>query len=161
MLGSLSVEARLLSADSASGERQRAARQQEFLCAFGFLAQSQSDRIFTRLWQGPRPSHPELWAWAFAPRHLESRVQPSPGAGCPVCGFTTFAWADPSELPASVIQRVRVAFPVWDSTLGLCQRCAEIYSIPEAAYPPTVVSGISAGSRPSVPPVAQPPGDRH
>ena len=53
--------------------------------------------------------------------------QPSPGGPCPLCGFPTFAWADPLKLNEKVLAAVRREFPNWLPHHGVCGRCCAVY----------------------------------
>jgi hypothetical protein len=63
----------------------------------------------------------------------------TPGSRCPLCGFPTHAFeAHADRLPPEVVDRIRISFPTWTPSCGLCQQCADLYS-----------SGCLSGTRPS------------
>jgi hypothetical protein len=83
-------------------------------------------------------TYPELAAFARQPRELFGQdgsnpigdAQPLRGSPCPLCHFPTFHWAD---LHASdsiqVVAAIRDAYPTWDSSLGVCATCFDLFSI--------------------------------
>jgi hypothetical protein len=103
-------------------------RRAEFDLGFSFLPSPARIDCFNRLWTDPLPCHDRLVSIASDPRELGSNPVPVPGAGCPMCGFPTFDWIDPSRLSDKAMERVHLEFPGWQPAAGLCGRCFEIYA---------------------------------
>jgi hypothetical protein len=98
-----------------------------FESAFSFWPESRRDEVFSTLWATRTPRHEQLMALASDPRDLNHATRPLPGGSCPLCGFSTFEWAEPVSDDAirAVIER---EFPAWAPSHGVCRRCAEIYA---------------------------------
>jgi len=80
--------------------------------------------VFSRFFDGERPTHPELASFAFDPRAAIS----SPGTHCPLCRFPTHAFEpEPENLGNEVIEAITRDFPQWAPALGLCVQCADLY----------------------------------
>jgi hypothetical protein len=89
--------------------------------------------VVDRLWNGPRPSFPQLRRWAEDPPELAMAVgqtipaTPSDGpqAGvCPLCRFPSAAL----ELPTPALARlVGAEFRGWQPGERLCSRCGDRY----------------------------------
>lgn len=109
-------------------------RRREFARAFGL--QCGADEAFDRFWarcRTTRPTHPVLIAAAQSGSPPEERVAPAEsaprsrqGTPCPVCGFSTFDWAELDASP-DLARRVAAVAPHWSPQAGLCARCAEVY----------------------------------
>jgi hypothetical protein len=96
--------------------------------AFWFLQEDKRDDVFFRLREAKTPRHDELLALASAPRDLTHADKPLPGGACPLCGFSTFQWADVAGLEDSVRAAIGREFPHWAPVQGACLRCAEVYA---------------------------------
>ncbi len=101
----------------------------EFRGAFGFLGAA-ARSCFERLFDGPRPGHPDLVAMANDP--ASSSLTGEPGTAevhrCPLCGFPTRDFEpDPETLPGVILERIRVDEPAWRPERGLCRQCADLY----------------------------------
>ncbi len=134
LLWAVSIDGRLAASARApadSRERHWAA----FDRAFSFWPVARRDEVFDSLWRGRQPRHAELLALAANPRGLAPAPGPAPGAPCPLCGFTTFAWADTSAPTAATVAAIRTEFPAWTVTQGACRRCAEIYRVAATRAP--------------------------
>lgn len=115
-------------------------------CGFAFLPEAEREGLFAELAAEDAPRHDRLWAIASDPRRLSSgaggRV---PGSACPVCGFTTFEWAEESAV-ADAANAIAAEFPEWSSEDGCCGRCAELYAaVAGASVPATVLLPARAG----------------
>lgn len=82
---------------------------------------------FASLWDGPRPSFPELLAFAAEPADLVRLT--APGAPdvprpdrCPLCHFPSDDVVPPEPWLAESVQR---EYPAWRPADGLCGRCAD------------------------------------
>jgi hypothetical protein len=118
----------------------RAQRELEFDRAFAFLPDDSRLRLFESLWSGRQPRHEALLALASDPRDLAASAGPVPGAPCPLCGCSTFTWAEAAALPEPVLASIGREFPSWQPAHGVCRRCVEVYeSAFQFAPPPTVV----------------------
>jgi len=95
--------------------------------AYGFWSETKRDAVFDALWRGLAPRHQDLLSIASDPREVTSADTPLPGASCPLCGFSTFLSANPSNLSASVLGIIGKEFPFWTTEHGLCGRCADVY----------------------------------
>ena len=96
--------------------------------AFWFWPENKRSDVFSRLWSSESPRHEELLALASDPRDLTHADKPLPGGACPLCGFSTFEWADLDALEESVRAIIEREFPHWSAAQGACQRCAEVYA---------------------------------
>ncbi|MBI4537366.1 MAG: hypothetical protein HY712_05360 [candidate division NC10 bacterium] len=118
----------------------REARLREFLRTFGMLG-GQAVEAFARFFSSGPLTHSALVAFATAPLAAvdapSGALAPSPvaarslasGSRCPLCGFPTRAFeTHPDQLPPAVVDRIRVSFPTWTPSCGLCQQCADLYS---------------------------------
>lgn len=113
---------------------------------FGFLPQAERDGLFAALAAEDAPRHDRLWEIASDPRRrgAESGAR-MPGGACPVCGFTTFEWAE-SEAVAGAAKAIATEFPEWSSEDGCCGRCAELYAaVAGASVPATVLLPTRVG----------------
>lgn len=101
-------------------------RQREFESAYAFLIPEKRRSLFDSLWNAP-PDHPALVELASDPRALTASRALAPGAPCPLCGFASFDWADPSALMDQTVVRMKKDFPGWTLEHGVCRRCTEMY----------------------------------
>jgi hypothetical protein len=89
------------------------------------------DRVVRRLWDGPRPSFPELLAWAARPSDLV-RGGGTDEAGslrpdrCPLCRFPGDDVVPPEPAIAAL---VAADYPGWSASDGLCGRCTDRYRL--------------------------------
>ena len=118
VLWDLSVDGRLVSRGLLDNGVEQA-RKAEYLAAFG-MPGPEAEGPFERLFRGPRPAHPELWAMACA----------AGGAGlCPLCRFPTPVLHPAAALlPQTLITAIRQEFPQWQPETGLCGHCADLYA---------------------------------
>jgi hypothetical protein len=128
VLWDCSVDGRLAQRGwSALDARER--RRREFAAAFGFLGDKAED-AFARVFDGPRPRHPEFVAMAT---DAEASFGVGPGSTrrpgrCPLCGCPTFDFEpSPASLPAAALAAIRTEFPAWWPEQGLCPQCADLY----------------------------------
>ena len=105
----------------------REERWAEFDRAFAFWPEEKRRETFEALWCAKAPRHDALLALASDPRELRRAHAPVPGAPCPLCGFSTFAWTDASNLPVPIAAAIRADFPSWAAADGACARCADVY----------------------------------
>ena len=52
-----------------------------------------------------------------------------PGSPCPLCSFPTFNWLDTASLDEQIIRLIKADFPDWQIYDGICDRCAECYTV--------------------------------
>jgi hypothetical protein len=104
----------------------RDAAEREFHAAFAVLGETRAD-VFRALFEGERPTHPELLALA-APRTAEARRELGAGGRCPLCRFPTYAPETAVErLSDAAITAIHADFPAWRPEHGLCRQCADLY----------------------------------
>ncbi len=107
----------------------RERRGREFAAAFGFLGEKTGE-AFARVFDGPRPRHPEFVVMATDPA---GGFGVGPGSArrpgrCPLCGCPTFDFEPaPAALPAAALTAIRAEFPSWWPEQGLCPQCADLY----------------------------------
>jgi hypothetical protein len=120
------------------GSRGREDWETLFARIFSFLPADARRGAFVRLWEGARPRHPQLLEWAQAPRRWfagESAEEPdaerpTPGARCPLCGFSTFDWhPSPNAISPDVLDLVTRRHPRWSPSNGACASCVERYDL--------------------------------
>jgi hypothetical protein len=112
LLWEITIDGRLLRVGLGLPET-RDRRRAEFLRFFPELP----EETFARLFDGPRPSHPQLVEIALA---AESRSR------CPLCGFPA-PLVSAREVSEPVRQAIAAEFPSWEPDRGLCRRCAELF----------------------------------
>ncbi|RJP36239.1 MAG: hypothetical protein C4547_07815 [Phycisphaerales bacterium] len=102
--------------------------------AFTVGGQAPPEETFERVWEAPSLGHACLMSWAKdPPEWMVSRAATGgavggrpPGATCPICGFPTFDWYEPSgEEESLVASWVRASRPSWTAGDGICRQCAE------------------------------------
>jgi hypothetical protein len=133
-LWDVSIDGRLIR----SGRQTIATREHrwsEFSAAFAFWTEARQKEIFGSLWSNPAPTHHALEELVCDPRQLQSTAGPRPGAPCPLCGFPTFAWADPASLTEDTVATIRSEFPHWAPEHGACGRCFAIYRVLRTQVP--------------------------
>ena len=121
LLWDITIDGRL--GRSPEGERHRVL----FHRAFCFWPEARRDEVFSKLWTTKFPRHDALLALASDPRDLSHADEPLPGGACPLCGFSTFAWADVASLEEAIRTTIEREFPNWSPARGACSRCAEVY----------------------------------
>ncbi len=99
----------------------------QFGQAYSFWSERRRQEVFDSLWTDRAPRHEHLLSLASDPRDLSRAAGPSPGAPCPLCGFSTFHWSDESDLDQDTITALRRQLPGWSPEQGVCYRCAEIH----------------------------------
>ncbi|MFQ5990682.1 MAG: hypothetical protein ACE5K9_12285 [Candidatus Methylomirabilales bacterium] len=93
------------------------------------------ERTFERLWESPRPSHPQLMGMATHPGQVlfESwggTIRSLPGSRCPLCRFPSRSLRQGTgEIPVPLAREIQRDFPEWRSELGACERCLEGYTV--------------------------------
>ncbi|MEW6303065.1 MAG: hypothetical protein AB1705_06315 [Verrucomicrobiota bacterium] len=114
-------------------------RQSEFTRAFSFFSAEQLHATFEQLWSNSAPRHDELMALAMDPRGLRAIHRSVPGATCPVCGFSSFSWADADALEERVRDLILGQSPDWTPEQGVCARCVEVLqAVASTSVPATV-----------------------
>lgn len=58
-----------------------------------------------------------------------------PGETCPLCGFSTFDWADLDGGESGLAAAIRTFRPDWSPAAGACRQCAETYAGMDACPP--------------------------
>ncbi|HSF59822.1 MAG TPA: hypothetical protein VLD83_17240 [Candidatus Binatia bacterium] len=94
------------------------------------MPEEKSRELFSRFFDGERPTHLELATFAFDPRAAirSPNGASTPGTHCPLCRFPTHAFEpEPENLGNEVISTIRRDFPQWAPALGLCAQCADLY----------------------------------
>lgn len=114
-------------------------RRRELARAWGLGASA--PRVFERLWEEYRIRPPTHAGLLQAAERGASPIDAPVGAdvdtssaraACPVCGFSTFDWADIAA-DRRLAARVSRDVPTWTAGAGICRRCAEVYrSAPQA-----------------------------
>jgi hypothetical protein len=95
-----------------------------------FMPEEKSAELFSRFFDGERPTHPELATFALDPRAAVGSPNDAstPGTHCPLCRFPTHAFEPaPETLGHEVITAINRDFPHWAPALGLCSQCADLY----------------------------------
>jgi hypothetical protein len=133
-LWDVSIDGRLIRSGRQTIATQ-AHRWSEFSAAFAFWTETRQKEIFDSLWSNPAPTHRALEELVCDPRQLQSTAGPRPGAPCPLCGFPTFAWADPASLTDDTAVTIRSEFPHWAPEHGACGRCFAIYRVMRSQVP--------------------------
>lgn len=128
VLWSCSVDGRLVALRRVS-EAMRAFREREFARAFCVLGE-RVGTCFGRIFDGPRPGHPEMVSMASDPPAAFG-LRPGaarPSGRCALCAFPT-ADLEPSPalMPEVVARAIRADFPEWRAENGLCPQCADLY----------------------------------
>ena len=133
-LWDVSIDGRLIRSGRQTIATQ-AHRWSEFSAAFAFWTEARQKEIFDSLWSNPAPTHHALEELVCDPRQLQSTAGPRPGAPCPLCGFPTFAWADPANLTDDTVATIRSEFAHWAPEHGACGRCFVIYRVMRTQVP--------------------------
>jgi hypothetical protein len=102
-------------------------RRQEFADVFDFWPEARQRQVFQELWTNPAPTHQMLVDLVQDPRQVQTGIGPLPGAPCPLCGFPTFAWAEPASLTEDLQRAIQAEFPRWTAPQGACARCLAIF----------------------------------
>ncbi len=116
----------------------RERRAAEFQTLFPNLGDRAAEQVLETLWDGPRPSNAELRQMVTGAAALCSALKISvditeegepcpafcPGALCPLCRFPTHEWAEPSD---HFSQKVKLEYPAWEPSQGICSQCANRY----------------------------------
>lgn len=97
--------------------------------AFSFWPEEKRRQVFAAHWNDQSPRHENIMALAADPRDLSHAQEPLPGGACPLCGFSTFEWAELANLEAAARAGIEREFPAWSPRHGACCRCAEIYAM--------------------------------
>lgn len=96
-------------------------RWRDFIRAFPELGEG-AEAAFARFWDGPRPAHADLLA--FAAGEADGTRRPE----CPLCRLPARDFEpEPETLPEAVATAIAGDFPWWTPDAGLCRRCAELY----------------------------------
>jgi len=107
----------------------RADRLGEFARAFPMLGDL-TEALFDRFFSAPSLSHADLVAFAVDPEGMLDRSSGGrrTGGSCPLCRFPTHVFEpEPDRLPRAVREQIRSDFPAWESAIGLCLQCADLY----------------------------------
>lgn len=105
----------------------REQHQANFDRLFGCWSEQRRSESFLALWEDTAPCHADLLAFSADPRGLGDMPIAAPGAPCPLCDFSAFDWAEPDLLKPEIIERIKLEFPGWSATQGICSRCLETY----------------------------------
>jgi hypothetical protein len=100
-------------------------RRRDFLNAFPMLGEA-GESLFERFFDGPRPAHRELAAFAAAP----VPVGGDRAVGrCSLCRMPSAQLhSKPRGLEPAVLRAIRRDFPNWKPDRGLCLQCADLYA---------------------------------
>jgi hypothetical protein len=110
----------------------------EFNRAYCFWDQARRRDVFSALWNDATPHHERLMALAVDPRGAAAMNRPEPGGLCPLCGFSTFDWADGAAIRPETEEAIRRQFPSWNNDQGACNRCVEVYEAAKLEQPATL-----------------------
>ena len=120
------------------------ARYREFDNFYRKIPEKQRKGIFEGLWKTEKLTHEELLSMATDLDTLMSKyVDPGEmtdedkdyihlqGSPCPLCKFPTYNWVDDPEsiCDEMVIEAIQIDFPDWESRVGACDRCVEVYEL--------------------------------
>jgi hypothetical protein len=101
-------------------EESEARSRREFIGTFSMLGAG-VDEQFRRIFEGPRPSHAELLS-------IAANVEGTASGRCPLCRFPTARLRSESErLDARVEKAIRLDFPGFHPSQGICAQCADLY----------------------------------
>jgi hypothetical protein len=128
LLWDITIDARLSRAGHAVS-RTREQQEKLFHRVYSFWPEDQRRAVFDELSSTLEPTHTRLLALASDPRDLAHTVGPLPGSPCPLCGFSTFEWAEVTLLSESSCAQLKAEFPHWRPEQSLCKRCAETYEV--------------------------------
>lgn len=107
--------------------------------AYSFWSGEKRRAAFDELWNSVVPRHARLLQFASDPHRLEHACGPVPGSACPLCGFSTFDWADISALEDRSRDVIANQFLHWTPAQGACSRCVEMYeALGKGEIPPTM-----------------------
>ncbi|MBI4027904.1 MAG: hypothetical protein HY360_23165 [Verrucomicrobia bacterium] len=110
----------------------------EFNRAYCFWDEARRREVFEALWNDAAPRHERLMSLAVDPRGAAAMNRPEPGGLCPLCGFSTFDWADGAAICSETAEAIRRQFPSWAVTQGACNRCVEVYEASQLEQPATL-----------------------
>jgi len=126
LLWSISIDGRL-TRERRDTIATRSQRQAELAEVFALWPEAQQQKVFEALWKDPVPTHQMLVDLACDPRQLLANAGPRPGAPCPLCGFPTFAWAEPNGFSNDIEHAIKAEFPDWTAPQGACVRCLTVF----------------------------------
>ncbi|MFQ5883298.1 MAG: hypothetical protein ACE5I9_12675 [Candidatus Methylomirabilales bacterium] len=134
LLWDVTIDSRLLRAgrQTVAGREQR---RSEFEVQYRGVPAPLMERAFGRLWEMPRPSHPELLEMATHPGRAlfeggQATIRFLPGSRCPLCRFPSRSLRQGTGgIPVSLAEEIRRDFPGWRPDLGACERCLEGYTV--------------------------------
>ena len=127
-LWDVTVDARLAHAGLLDG-RERLRHRELIAADIAGIGSGAVDAVMRLLWDGPRPSFPELLGWAARPAELVDVVAPDDARRprpdrCPLCRFPGDDVLPPEP---SIAVLVAIDYPTWRRDLGLCGRCTDRY----------------------------------
>ncbi len=127
-LWDVTVDARLVAAGRLAAGPTLARHRERMAADLAGASQAAITAAIVLLWDGPRPTFPDLLAWAIRPAALidatgGDAVVPRPDH-CPLCRFPSDDVLPP---PSSIAELVMVEYPDWRPELGLCGRCGDRY----------------------------------
>jgi hypothetical protein len=128
VLWDTTIDGRQLGAGLVSADA-REVRLAEFARAFP-ECRSSLERQFARWFEGPRPTHQEMAAFALTSGRSAGTAPPLTDGRCPVCRFPV-AVLDPApeRLSPAARRAIQAAHPYWDVEAGLCSQCADLYDV--------------------------------
>ena len=127
-LWDVTVDARLAHAGHLD-EREQSRHRERIAADIAGVGPGAVDAVMQLLWDGPRPSFPELFGWAARPVELvavaapDHARQPRPDR-CPLCRFPSDDVLPPGP---SIAAAVAQDYPAWRPEFGLCGRCTDRY----------------------------------
>ena len=102
---------------------------------FGIETGEAADLALARVFDAGSLTHDQLFAWANGPDEFRGpgrgagfSESATPGANCPLCGFSTFDWFAFEAAQAELVRAIESRHPTWVPVNGACRQCAEIYS---------------------------------
>ncbi len=138
ILWALSIDARL-SRRSPGSPNVSQTRFGEIVRAFRLPDTAETRAAYQACWSRLSnwlPGYAELLTWATSgipdfgltcSFDEPGEYKPVPGARCPLCGFTTFDWADSAAESAGITEAIRADYPTWRPRQPICRRCDEVY----------------------------------
>lgn len=120
-LWDVTIDARIDALDPTEGDATRQEHRARLAAQLPGCSDRVVDSLVDRLWSGPRPTYPELVAWASDPPGAPVAGSDTPDR-CPLCRFPGGDVRVPDARIATLVAR---EYPDWHPALGLCGRCTD------------------------------------